>query len=283
MACSDPRYQHLLADAVLGRLSAGEMFQVQSHLRSCASCRDAFKAGAILAGKDYEALLQEFGEHFSEEDLAKYYADREQLKQSQLDAIESHLEVCTLCRGELRLLEQVERELVTGAAAQRHATAGVESTSDRVRSVLLHPVFAAAVLIIVAMPVIMQWQGGKEQLTPATPGIPQAIELKESSRSAGVIQTVAIFATDNYLHLRIPYPHQVDTHRYFVTIRREEDSQSALASVWLRYSQAGKIDALMEADSLMAGRYELKVLDIGSELPIDTLVTTFLFNVEVRK
>ncbi len=283
MACTDPRYQHLLADAVLGRLSAGEMFQVQSHVQSCASCRDAFKAGAVLAGKDHEALLREIGEHISDERLTQYYSDRGRLSHSQREAIESHLATCTLCYGELRLLEQVEQELVSGVAAQRRRNEAVGSTWDRVRSIVLHPVFAAAVLLIIAMPVILQWQSEKDRQAPLTTGVPQAVDLKEASRSAGGIQTVTMSAADSYLHLRIPYPHQVDAHHYYLTISRDQDSQRVIPPVWLRYTQAGKMDALIEAAGLAAGRYELKVFDIDRDMPDDTLVTSFIFNLEIRK
>ena len=281
MACNDPRYQFLLADAALGKLSPGEMFQLQSHLRSCQTCRESFRAGAILAGKDHEDLTKEFGGHLSNDEITQYYSERAGLAPAVLQSIESHLELCALCREELQLFEQVEQEMLAAATAGQK-TAGNDDAWQRAKAIVLHPVFAAAVLLVMATPLYLMWRDQAQLSAPIIPGIPTAIELREPSRSGGSIQTILKRPDGSYLHLILPYPYQVSTRHYFVQLHGAEAMGAESPPVWLRFSQAGKIDALIGAATLPEGRYELTVFDVGREVLPDTLTTSFIFDLKFQ-
>ncbi len=282
MACIDHRYQHLLADAIMDRLPDGEMHMVCDHLKQCAECRQSYRAGALIANRDPEVLLNSLEGHILDDTLMQYYANRSSLTATKISAIRAHLESCPDCRGELQILEQVEQDLLRVASAPQAKHNKERSVRERCRFLLLHPVFAAAVLIIIAMPVFFLWQGEEDKTGSSTRSFPPANELRETNRSAGGVQVVSMLPTDDYLYLRIPYPHQASIRHYSVTISRDQDPKAAPSLVWLRYPQAGKIDALIEAVNLSEGRYDLQVLDVGNDAPVDTLVTTFVFNLEIR-
>ena len=69
---------------------------------------------------------------------------------------------------------------------------------------------------------------------------------------------------------------------YFVQLHGAEAMSEDSPPVWLRFSQAGKIDALMEAANLREGRYELTVFDVGREVLPDTLTTSFIFDLKIQ-
>lgn len=280
MACTDPRYQQLLADAVLGKLSDGEMFQVQSHLQGCPDCRETARAVALLAGKDYDELSQEFGAHLSDETLTRYYSDRSSLEGSRLRAVEIHLEKCQLCRGELQLLEQAGDELLSAVTASQDKSDDNQSSRRRFREIIFHPVFAAAVLIIIAAPFFMMWNAHHRETDPGKQPTAPAIILREATRSSGDMQVVQKHATDNYLHLQIPYPYQLGARYYSVSLKEAGPAHSISTPVWLRFSQAGRIDVLIEAGDLADGAYELELLDIGRDVAGDTMSSSFGFKLE---
>lgn len=282
MPCSDPRYQQSLADAALGKLSAGELFQLHSHLQECPECRETFKAAAILAGKDAEVLSRELEGHLSNELLMEYYSNRSELSQSQLHSITAHLEQCVLCRDELQMLEGAEEQLRIAAQTRQRALDRDKRPWGRVRSVVLHPVMSAAMLIIIAMQAFLILRSPENAPSPGLPAIPEAIILREASRSSGNMQVISFTDSENFLHLGIPYPHVQDGHEYTVRLRHRTEPKSLPVSIWLRHEEAGKFDVLIEATQLQSGQYLLELLDVGHEIPGDTLATPFAFELKTK-
>ncbi len=275
MACNDPRYQLLLADAALGRLSSGEKFQFRSHLRQCESCRELLLAGATLAGKNTEDLLNDSAAHISEAELNDYYLGTFVGDPQRLSEIARHLEACAECRTELELLMDIERQIELVAQRERRTEAIPAAPRPTRRRILGNPTLVFTLLLVVAVPAVWLLQRNQTPTPGGSVEIPQAIELHETARSSGNIQTVYRTSADQYLHLRFPVPHRVQTHTYQITTTAAVSVES-----WLNFADAGTIDALIHLGSVPDGRLTLLVQEIDSQNRADTLQVPFTIQLE---
>lgn len=275
MACSDPRFQALIADAALERLSPGEKFQLRNHLQQCESCLEILLAGAALAGKDSEALLNEYSQHISETELTDYYLGALTRAPERQSEIARHLETCAECREELELLEDIERQINVVAQREPRLDAVRATPRKNWRRVLWNPVLAYALLLAVAVPAGWLLLKSQSRLTDAGLEIPRAIELRETTRSSGSVQTVYRSGPDHYLHLRFPVPHRVQTHDYRIAAAVAESLQ-----YWLNFADSGTIDALIDLGPVPDGRLTLVVQEIDTQDRADTLFIPFTIQVE---
>lgn len=275
MACDDPRYQESMADAALGRLSPGERFQVRSHLRQCTTCRELLLVGATLAGRNVEDLLSDNAHHLSETELNDYYLGALDGNPRRLSEIAGHLETCAECRAEFELLVDIERQLEL--VAQRERRPGAVPTSPRRtwQRILWNPALACALLLVVVVPVVWLLRSNPAETPSAGVKIPQAIELLETTRSSGNIQTVYRSSADGYLHLRFPIPHRVQTHSYRIT-----STTAASVKYWLNFADAGTIDALVNLGSVADGRLTLIVEETDAQNPADVIPIPFTIQLE---
>lgn len=282
MACDDPRFRDFLSDAVLGRLSNGELFQLRSHLIHCQDCRETIRAACIIAGKDAESILSNLNEHVTEEQLARYYAEPSGMSASETHSIEAHLEQCSVCGSELLFMEAAERQMSNAVSLGSHTEADSESWMQKVQSIFLRPAFAYSLLVVIVFPMILLMLRPEEDRRPAGITIPPAVELRETNRASGEAQSVVRENRDAFLHLSVPYPHSKTSHSYEVTVGKLDDGHSVAVDSWVSLIAPGKVDVILHSTFLNDGRHVLNLLEIDNNLT-DTLLTPFLFNLETLK
>lgn len=278
MSCSDPRFQSLIADAAIGRLTPGEAFQLRSHLRNCQSCQELLRAGALLARKSVEEVLKEATRHISEAELSDYYLGSSATNPDRQSQIENHLRSCPECKGELDFLEDVERQFRHAAQAAVGQPTAVVRRESAWKRLLWNPAVAYALFLIAAVPAIWLAQEPETRQQNAAADVTQAIEIRETARSAGEAQVIQRRSPDQYLRLQFPYPHLAAKNQYRLSVVPE-----ASVSYWLDFSKPGIIDAIVFTGNLADGRLTFVLSEIATDDPTDSLLTPFEIRLETTK
>jgi hypothetical protein len=98
--------QALLSDHVLGELPDDTDRVVRDHLASCRECREWTHTVRLAASTRAESRPQGAGGHPTGEELAAYVVGEPALEFERWQAVERHLEACSLCTEEVSLCEE---------------------------------------------------------------------------------------------------------------------------------------------------------------------------------
>lgn len=159
--------------AFLSDASGEEFAAFREHYPSCNECSAEVRAWTelhlLLAGgrPGTEAA------HPAEEQLLRFEERPEALPAAERRAIEAHLEVCRSCPDELRALRGFDfASLGASPAAKTPAwRRWLETFPEQARSLLWHPAFAYALVLILLYPIVArEWRDSTQ--APRAPDIP---------------------------------------------------------------------------------------------------------------
>jgi hypothetical protein len=171
MSC--PRTQEIDLMTFLSDASGEEFAAFREHYPSCNECSAEVRAWTelhlLLAGgrPGTEAA------HPAEEQLLRFEERPETLPATERRAIEAHLEVCPSCPDELRALRGFDfASLAASPAAKTPAwRRWLETFPEQARSLLWHPAFAYALVLILLYPIVArEWRDSIR--APRAPDIP---------------------------------------------------------------------------------------------------------------
>jgi hypothetical protein len=164
--------------AFLAEPARPEHADFRGHYPRCAACAEEVRAWTEL-----EASLHAFGAaHPEPAALLRFEERAADLAAQERARIESHLARCASCRDELRSLRAFpfESTAATGGSSRRSRPPARRSRIGRVRSLVLHPAFAYAVVVLLA------WPAAQSLLRPAARDAVVAEAAKPAPPSADV-------------------------------------------------------------------------------------------------
>jgi hypothetical protein len=152
--------------AFLSEAGGEEFAQFREHYPVCPDC-----SAEVRAWTDLHALLQAGsagtdGEHPEAEVLLRYEQGSPPLSAAETAQVENHLVRCNTCREELTALRRFDfSTLTTEAARPERARKRFAELLTPLRGLLLHPVFAYALVLVLLYPTVTAYLEG--------PGVPE--------------------------------------------------------------------------------------------------------------
>jgi hypothetical protein len=191
--------------AFLAEPARPEHADFRAHYPLCLDCAEEVRAWTEL-----EASLQGFGAAHPEPTALLRFEERAaDLAAAERARIEAHLARCASCRDELRSLRAFpfESTAATGGGSRRSRPPARRSRIGRVRSVVLHPAFAYAVVALLA------WPAAQSLLAPSARDAVVAEVAKSAAPSADVALVDELAKQEKLLAERLDRPEAVGSLR----------------------------------------------------------------------
>jgi hypothetical protein len=191
--------------AFLAEPARPEHADFRAHYPGCAECAEELHAWTEL-----EASLHTFGAaHPEPAALLRFEERAADLAPPERARIEAHLARCASCRDELRSLRAFpfEDTAATSGGARRSRPPARRSRIGRVRSVVLHPAFAYAVVALLA------WPAAQSLLAPAARDAVVGELAKPAASSADVVLLDELATQEKLLAERREQPEAVRSTR----------------------------------------------------------------------
>src|SRR3989442_626813 len=158
-----------LADFVAGS-TRPEWAEFRAHYARCAEC-----SAEVRAWTELHLLLQPPAAHPAEELLLRFETERDRLPAAERRAVQEHLAHCVSCNDELAALRRFDFTALEPKAAA--VPAPRPSFAERLRRLVLPPVFAYAIVLLLLYPALEgrlsppARQAVREDRTPAIAGL----------------------------------------------------------------------------------------------------------------
>ncbi len=110
MHCDD--IQFLLPEFVRGTLSSDKVRTVRNHLDICSSCREEVSDLTTIRDTLLAFPNEEVFSHIKTDDIVLYSENPSQLSLPRTKIVKNHLKICAVCRREVELLRNVDRDLL---------------------------------------------------------------------------------------------------------------------------------------------------------------------------
>jgi hypothetical protein len=265
---------------VRGSLDPEARERVEEHLPGCDECGELLEAAAHLAGLAEtadEALL----DHVQAQHLDLYARAPAELEAELRGWIESHLGGCALCRETAAILESLPAAGEPGGASGRAAAGGAPEGKGRalwdwLSRTLLHPVPAAAYLLLLLAGLVLLRPGGEEAGPRVLPA-PLTLWAPDAYRGEGVdsVEPLPVPLAGDHLFLEIqPDLDEVRLGDPATFLRVELLEREAL--LWSeergaeRLGEYGAMHLLVPTAGLSAGRvYRIRVTLARPGDPLD--------------
>ncbi len=281
MSCENPEFRAKIFDLFEGSVQAEERKAVESHLETCADCRQLLGEYRAMSAGLKSAFTRLSRSHLSAEDVVAFADSPESLDKSKHDAIEHHLDICDTCAEKVEMLTAVNREMVQGRdrlSVLQQILDGLKSLPDFIAALTKKPIVITVATLLLITPVALFV--GRSLLTvhPTIEFFEQgdASFLKSQMRTEGELPVIK--DVGGYASIGLYFEPHFNDETYQLQLRDDKGKVMTETKLDERSYVVGQgFKFRLGTKDLSPGRYRLNIQISRTSRPEETSAEVYVF------